>query len=78
MPKFAVWFTGLMLVVGGLGVLFNQYVLISLIILAIFIIPVTFTAHAFWRGDEGTRNTNKIQFMKNFALLGAMLLMMQW
>jgi putative oxidoreductase len=79
MPEVAVYGTGIMLILGGLGMLFNMYTLISLIILAVFIIPVSFIAHAYWKQtDPQTRMNNNIQFWKNIALLGAMLLMMQW
>lgn len=78
-PKIAVWGTGVLLLLGGVGVLFNFYTLIALILLAIFLISVTFTMHAFWNmKDPGIKASNSIQFWKNLALLGAVLLLMQW
>lgn len=76
MPSFSVGLTGLLLILGGLGVIFNIFMTISLILLVIFLIPVTFTMHAFWKSDNpGEKAAQKIQFQKNLALLGAVLLM---
>lgn len=72
----AVYFTGLLLALGGLGVLFNFQLRIALALLVLFLIPVTFTMHAFWKLDNpGEKAAQRIQFTKNMALLGATLLM---
>lgn len=77
MPGVAVYFTGLLLFLGGLGVLFNVFKLVSLILLAVFLIPVTFKMHAFWKiSDAQQKSSEMISFLKNLALLGAVLLMM--
>lgn len=77
MPSIAVYFTGVLLILGGLGVLFNIFKIISLILLVVFLIPVTFKMHAFWKiSDAQQRSSEKISFLKNLALLGAVLLMM--
>ncbi len=76
MPGVAVIATGILLVLGGLGILFNQYTDIALTLLIIFLVPVTFTMHAFWKSDNpGEKAAQKIQFSKNMALLGAVLLL---
>ena len=75
-PATAVYLTGVLLLLGGLGVLFNLYINIALTLLIIFLIPVTFTMHAFWKGDNtAEKSSQKIAFMKNVALLGATLLL---
>lgn len=76
MPGPAIIFTGILLILGGLGILFNQYTDIALTLLIIFLVPVTFTMHAFWKSDNpGEKAAQKIQFFKNLALLGAVLLL---
>ena len=72
----AVYITGLLIILGGLSILFNLYTTIGLILIAVFLIPVTIVMHAFWRSDNpGEKAAQKIQFLKNTALLGAALLM---
>ncbi len=78
-PSVAIFGTGVLLVLGGLGVLFNMYTLVALILLVIFLVPVTFVMHAFWNEtDPQAKSSQQIAFLKNIALLGAALLMMQW
>ncbi len=77
-PGAAVFFTGLLLLLGGLGILFNIYVGVAILLLVIFLIPVSFTMHAFWNSENpGERASLKVAFLKNIALLGALLLMFQ-
>lgn len=81
-PKMAVLGSGALVFLGGLGVLlygFIPYILtqISLILLVVFLVPVTFKMHAFWKKtDPQAKMMEQIQFMKNLALLGAVLSMM--
>ena len=75
-PKYAVMFTGLLLLVGGLGIFFNMYIHTSIILLAIFLIPTSFMMHNFWaKENPAEKSTQKIQFLKNMAILGALLMM---
>lgn len=75
-PKFAVIFTGILLLVGGLGILLNNHVNGAIILLTIFLIPTSFTAHAFWKAQNpGERSSQKIAFLKNMAILGALFLL---
>lgn len=83
-PSLAVMGGGLLLFLGGLGVLFygfipSMWTEISFLMLVIFLIPTTFMMHAFWKQtDPQARMMEKIQFMKNTALLGAILSMIYW
>ncbi len=78
-PSVAIFGSGVLLILGGLGVLFNMYTLVALILLVLFLVPVTVTMHAFWKEtDANAKASQKIAFLKNVALLGAVLLMMQW
>jgi len=76
LPQASVIVSGLLLLVGGLGILLGVYVHMAIITLVIFLIPVTFTMHAFWKdSDKMTRMSGKINFMKNMALLGSLLML---
>lgn len=75
MPKLAILGTGALLLLGSLGVIFNMYVQIAALLLVIFLVPVTFTMHAYWNDtDPHVRMGNRINFYKNLALLGAVLM----
>jgi uncharacterized membrane protein YphA (DoxX/SURF4 family) len=75
-PKLAVTVTGLLLLLGGLGILFNMYLNIAIILFVIFFVLVNFMMHAFWKAmNPGERSTQKIQFLKNTAILGSLLLL---
>jgi putative oxidoreductase len=75
---FSVYITGLLLLLGGLGIFFNTFVGIAIILLVIFLIPTSFVMHAFWKSENpGERAAQKIAFLKNMALLGFSLLYFQ-
>jgi putative oxidoreductase len=74
MPKYAVYGSGLLIILGGLGILLGAYTQLSVAALVIFLIPVTLMMHNFWRVSEpNQRMTDMVMFMKNTALLGASL-----
>lgn len=73
-PKLAVAGTGLLMLLGGLGVVFGLYVDISLILIGIFLLGVTPQMHQFWKETDPQAKMNEmINFLKNMALLGAVL-----
>ncbi|HVY67546.1 MAG TPA: DoxX family membrane protein [Patescibacteria group bacterium] len=75
-PKLAVFATGVLLLLGGLGVLLGAYVHWALLCLAVFLAGVTPAMHSFWRdADPGQKMGNTVNFAKNLALLGAVLMM---
>jgi len=75
-PKLATFVTGLLLLGGGLGVVLGVYTQIALVLLIVFLVPVTFLMHQFWTlKDPMAKATEQVQFMKNLALLGAVLMM---
>jgi putative oxidoreductase len=75
--KEAVLVSGILLAIGGLSVLFNTYLTIGLLALVLFLIPVTIIMHAFWKvQDPGARMGEMVNFAKNLALLGAVLIML--
>ncbi|HBC46496.1 MAG TPA: DoxX family protein [candidate division Zixibacteria bacterium] len=75
MPSVAIIFSGLLLLFGGVSVVLGVAPFIGLLCLIVFLIPVTFTMHSFWADtDAAARMGNQINFYKNMALLGAVLI----
>ncbi len=76
-PKLAVGFTGLLLLVGGATILLGSWTNLGIYSLILFLIPVTFQMHAFWKDtDENQKMNNRINFLKNLALLGALFMLL--
>ncbi|MDP3725581.1 MAG: DoxX family membrane protein [bacterium] len=74
LPKLAVLGSGLMILLGGLGILLGVYVEWAVALLVVFIVVVTLKMHNFWTiGDPNARMMDMIMFMKNVALLGGAL-----
>ena len=75
-PRAAVFVSGVLLLLGGLGVVFGVSPEASLTLLIIFLVPVSFMMHAFWKEtDPNAKMMQRIQFMKNLALVGALLML---
>ncbi len=72
----AVFISGVLLMLGGLGVVFGIAPEASLALLIVFLVPVTFKMHAFWKEtDPNARMQELLHFYKNLALIGALLMM---
>ena len=77
LPKLSVAVSGLLLLDGGVSVLFNVLPSIGLAALVLFLIPVTFIMHAFWKVQDPTAKMHEmVNFTKNLALLGAVLILL--
>ena len=77
LPTPPVAVSGLLLLVGGVSVLFNVLPSIGLAALVLFLIPVTFIMHAFWKVQDPTAKMHEmVNFTKNLALLGAVLILL--
>lgn len=77
-PKLAVIVSGIMLLLGGLGILLGVYVTLSLWLLVIFMIPMSIIMHAFWKEtDPEKRMSEMTDFTKNIAIAGALLMLIQ-
>ena len=75
-PTVAVFVSGIFLLLGGLGVLFGVSPIASLTLLILFLVPVSLSMHAFWKvADPNMKMTEQIAFMKNLALIGALLML---
>lgn len=76
-PGAAVYLTGLMLILGGAGILLGVKIGWSVLLLAVFLIAVSFRMHNFWTiSDPMARMPEMINFLKNIALVGAVLMML--
>lgn len=75
LPRLAVVAGGIMMVAGGLSVVFGVYPLVGASVLVVFLEGSTPVVHDFWNFDKGDDHLNyeMINFFKNIALLGAAL-----
>ncbi|MBI2004507.1 DoxX family protein [Candidatus Pacearchaeota archaeon] len=76
-PKFSTFVSGLFLLLGGLSILVGVYTLIGIILLIAFLLPAAFFVHNFWTLPEAQKQTDKVNFMKNLAIVGALLMLLQ-
>ncbi|MGA3245009.1 MAG: DoxX family membrane protein [Bacteroidota bacterium] len=68
---------GLMLLLGGLSILFGFYPFVGIVLLIAFLVPVSLMMHDFWKlKDPQLRMADKVNFLKNMALLGALLMLL--
>lgn len=74
LAKWAVLFSGLLLLLGGVSVLTGIYPQIGVACIAAFFLGVSFKMHNFWAVDKEEQMAQKINFMKNMALLGSALM----
>ncbi len=74
----SVYLTGALLLLGGLGVFFNIYMGVAILLLVIFLIPTSVMMHPFWKLDNpAEKAAQKVAFLKNMALLGSLFLIVQ-
>ncbi len=73
MPNVTVPLTGLMLLAGGLSILAGAYVTVGVALLVLFLLPTSFIMHDFWAVGAEQQMQEQVNFMKNMALLGAVL-----
>ena len=77
MPKIAVSVTGVLLLFGGLGILLGIFIEWAILALIVFLVPVNFIMHAFWKTEDANmKMMEMVNFMKNLALLGALLMLL--
>ncbi len=73
-PMLSILGTGVLLTVGGLSLITGLYPYVGLAAVALFLVGVTPMMHNFWSiQDPMTRMGERINFLKNAALLGAVL-----
>jgi putative oxidoreductase len=67
--------TGLILLLGGLSMLLGVYPVVGIILLIVFLLGVSFQMHAYWKMDDAQmKQIDMINFTKNMALVGALLM----
>lgn len=72
LPGLAVIGSGMMIMLGGLGVIFGQYIQISLALIALFLIVITPVMHNFWKETDPNKKMSEMQhFLKNMTMFGA-------
>lgn len=59
--------------IGGVMLITGYKARIAAIAIALFLIPVTLVFHAFWNVDAASFQNEMTQFLKNLAILGGML-----
>ncbi len=75
-PKIAVIVSGVMLALGGLSIILGMFVILGMWLLVLFLLPTTFMMHKFWTiSDPQMKSAERVQFMKNIALIGALLML---
>lgn len=73
--RLMVQFTGLLLAIAGFSFLLGIYPILGIVAATIFFVGVTPVMHNFWSVEDPQEAQNQmIQFMKNVAILGAVLM----
>ena len=76
-PGFAVVISGLLLLLGGLGIIFWTNVLLAGQLLILFLLPAAIVMHNFWAiTDPQDKMTQMVNFLKNMAFIGALLIVL--
>ena len=74
MPKTLILISGLLILLGGLGIIIGFYVPFAVLAIEVFLIVITVVMHDFWnQADKSARMMEYTQFMKNIALMGGAL-----
>jgi len=77
MASTAVLLTGLMLLLGGLGIIFGVYIQLSILLLVLFLLVTTLQMHQYWKiTDQMLKMGEQINFHKNLSLIGALLMLL--
>ena len=75
--KLAVAGSGVTLVLGGLSMLLGVYPNVGIVLLIIFLLGASFAMHDFWNAkDPQAKQADLINFTKNMALVGALLMLL--
>lgn len=75
MPRIVVFVTGIIIVLGALGIILGVYVKLSVLLLCLFLLGTLLKIHAFWKDtDPHQKAMERNQFFKDAALLGALLM----
>jgi len=76
-PRLGVLGSGLLAVLGGLSVALGAWPRYGVVLLVVFLVPVSLMMHNYWAdADPQSRQSNQVHFMKNLALMGAALMLL--
>ncbi|MBE3589209.1 MAG: DoxX family protein [Firmicutes bacterium] len=76
-PGLAVVVTGLMLLFGGVSILFGFLVPWGIGVTALFLVAAAVLMHNFWVEEDPMSKTNQMaNFLKNFALAAALVMLL--
>jgi uncharacterized membrane protein YphA (DoxX/SURF4 family) len=74
-PALAIGGSGVLLFLGGLSLLLGYHPTIGTVLLVVFLLGASFGIHNFWTvQDQQERMGEMINFLKNIALLGLLLM----
>ena len=76
LPEFMVPFATGMLLVANLGIIFWKFPRASAGALVVFFLSTTPVIHNYWTMEGAERQGNKINFLKNLALLGGSIMLL--
>lgn len=76
-PAAGVYVSGIILVLGGVGILFQMDLVWAYSALAAFLVIAAVTVHNFWtEKDAQAKMTSMIMFQKNIAIAAALVMLM--
>ncbi|HWW05555.1 DoxX family protein [Collimonas sp.] len=75
LATFAVLATILVELGGGLAIMAGWQTRPVAIIVALFTVAATLTAHRFWQADPANAQNQMINFLKNISIIGALLML---
>jgi putative oxidoreductase len=73
-PELAVRGNGAAMVAGGAALVLNKVPRLAALGLIASMVPTTLAGHSFWELEGADRKAQEIQFYKNLALVGGLLL----
>jgi uncharacterized membrane protein YphA (DoxX/SURF4 family) len=75
MPQLLALLTGVLEVICGLMIAFNLGIRFFTFVLIVFVATASFYFHDFWNQGGGEARNNMVHFLKNIAIIGALLMM---
>ncbi|MBI4409470.1 MAG: DoxX family protein [Gemmatimonadetes bacterium] len=75
-PRLMVYLSGLLMLLGGPSIMLGFEPRWGIALLLLFLFPVSFKMHAFWKEQGDVRLNDMINFQKNMALAGAALVLL--
>ena len=76
-PRLSVVVSGFFILFGGLSILLGIYVIYGIILLSVFLLVTSLFMHNFWAVSKEQKQIERINFMKNMALLGATIMLLK-